>query len=132
MNNTIAAIATPVGEGGLSIIRFSGKDALKIAQKLFRTPIGNSANEFLSHKVYFGSIQDPVTEECIDEVTLTWFKAPKSYTGEDMVEISIHGGSAVIKKILPINAYTSSSVNFFIIRYEKNDWNKKHKNIQIE
>ena len=102
MNNTIAAIATPVGEGGLSIIRFSGKDALKIAQKLFRTPIGNSANEFLSHKVHFGSIQDPATGECIDEVILTWFQAPKSYTGEDIIEISAHGGVFVSSRILEL------------------------------
>ncbi|SVE43927.1 uncharacterized protein METZ01_LOCUS496781, partial [marine metagenome] len=66
VNNTIAAIATPAGEGGLSIIRFSGTGALKIAQKLFRTPAGNPANEFLPHKVHFGSIQDPATGECID------------------------------------------------------------------
>jgi len=102
VNNTIAAIATPVGEGGLSIIRFSGKDALKIAQKLFRTPIGNSANEFLSHKVHFGSIQDPATGECIDEVILTWFQAPKSYTGEDIIEISAHGGVFVSSRILEL------------------------------
>ena len=102
MNNTIAAIATPVGEGGLSIIRFSGKDALKIAQKLFRTPIGNSANEFLSHKVHFGSIQDPATGECIDEVILTWFQAPKSYTGEDIIEINAHGGVFVSSRILEL------------------------------
>ena len=68
MNNTIAAIATPIGEGGLSIIRCSGASALGIARKLFRSPAGKPVNEFLSHKVYIGSIMDPETKECIDEV----------------------------------------------------------------
>lgn len=102
MNNTIAAIATPTGEGGLSIIRFSGVGALTIAQKLFRTPAGNPANKFLSHKVHFGSIQDPATGKCIDEVVLTWFQAPKSYTGEDVIEISAHGGVFVSSRILEL------------------------------
>ena len=102
MNSTIAAIATPTGEGGLSIIRCSGASALTIARKLFRTPAGKPVNEFLSHKVHVGSIQDPSTKECIDEVILTWFQAPKSYTGEDIIEITAHGGLFVSSRILEL------------------------------
>jgi len=102
VDNTIAAIATPAGEGGLSIIRFSGTSALTIAQKLFRTPAGNPTSKFSSHKVHLGSIQDPANGECIDEVILTWFQAPKSYTGEDIIEISAHGGVFVSSRILQL------------------------------
>lgn len=100
VNDTITAIATPVGEGGVSIIRISGTDAPTIARKLFRTPAGKPANEFTSHKIYYGSIHDPATGECIDEVVLTWFQAPKSYTGEDVIEICAHGGMFVSSRIL--------------------------------
>ncbi len=100
MNDTITAIATPTGEGGVSIIRISGTDASAIAQKLFRTPAGKPAKEFIAHKTHFGSIHDPATGDCIDEVVLTWFQAPKSYTGEDVIEICAHGGVFVSSRIL--------------------------------
>lgn len=102
MSNTIAAIATPIGEGGLSVIRLSGSSATIIARKIFRTPTGNTVNSFLSNKVYFGSIQDPETGEYIDQVILTSFQAPKSYTGEDIIEISAHGGVFVSSRILQL------------------------------
>jgi len=100
MNDTIAAIATPTGEGGVSIIRLSGKGALSVAQKIFCTPSGKPVNKFLPHKAHLGSIYDPATSKCVDEVILTWFKFPKSYTGEDVIEISAHGGNFVSSKIL--------------------------------
>ena len=100
MSDTIAAIATPTGEGGISIIRFSGVDSLLVALKLFRTPGGKSVKKFSPYKAHFGSIYDPATSKCIDEVVLTWFKTPKSYTGEDVVEISAHGGAFVSSRIL--------------------------------
>ncbi len=100
MNDTIAAIATPTGEGGVSIIRLSGKGSLSVAQKIFCTPSGKPVNKFLPHKAHLGSIYDPATSKCVDEVILIWFEFPKSYTGEDVIEISAHGGNFVSSKIL--------------------------------
>ncbi|MBT3414409.1 MAG: tRNA uridine-5-carboxymethylaminomethyl(34) synthesis GTPase MnmE [Nitrospina sp.] len=100
MNDTITAIATPPGEGGLSIIRISGKDALRIAMILFHPAKSNS--DLTPQKVVFGEIRDPETNQCRDEVLLTFFKAPKSYTAEDVIEISAHGGTLITKKILAL------------------------------
>ena len=100
MNDTITAIATPPGEGGLSIIRISGEDALRIAMILFHPAKSNS--ELTPQKVVFGEIRDPETNQCRDEVLLTFFKAPKSYTAEDVIEISAHGGTLITKKILAL------------------------------
>jgi tRNA modification GTPase len=100
MSDIIAAIATPTGEGGISIIRFSGLDSLSIAQKIFYTPNGNSVKKISPYKAHFGSIYDPTTGKCLDEVILTWFKNPKSFTGEDTIEISAHGGIFVSSRIL--------------------------------
>jgi len=100
VNDTIAAIATPIGEGSVSVIRLCGTDALTVAQKLFRSPAGHPTKELQPHKVHFGSIHDPTTGECIDEVILIWFKAPKSYTGEDVIEINAHGGIFISSRIL--------------------------------
>jgi tRNA modification GTPase len=102
MNDTITAIATPPGEGGLSIIRISGEDALSIASKLFHPAKGKLKQEPAPQKVLFGEIRDPGTGQCVDEVLLTFFKAPKSYTAEDVIEISAHGGSLITEKILAL------------------------------
>ena len=100
MNDTITAIATPPGEGGLSIIRISGEDALRIAMILFHPAKSNS--DLTPQKVVFGEIRDPETNQCRDEVLLTFFKAPKSYTAEDVIEISAHGGTWITTKILAL------------------------------
>ena len=100
MYDTITAIATPPGEGGLSIIRISGEDALRIAMILFHPAKSNS--DLTPQKVVFGEIRDPETNQCRDEVLLTFFKAPKSYTAEDVIEISAHGGTLITKKILAL------------------------------
>jgi tRNA modification GTPase len=98
LNDTIAAISTPLGEGGIGIIRISGKDAIKIADKIFRGKL--AVSQISSHTVHYGEIIEPKTEEVIDEVLLTVFRAPKSYTAEDLVEISCHGGYLVLSKVL--------------------------------
>ena len=90
---TIAAIATPVGTGGVGIIRVSGKDACQIVQQLFSKPI--KVDSFT-----YGWIKD--SDELIDEVIVLYFKAPHSFTGEDVVEIQAHGGVNVLKKILDL------------------------------
>ncbi|PIQ96847.1 MAG: tRNA uridine-5-carboxymethylaminomethyl(34) synthesis GTPase MnmE [Nitrospinae bacterium CG11_big_fil_rev_8_21_14_0_20_56_8] len=99
MNDTIAAIATPAGEGGVSLIRISGERARECALSLFRTPRGARLDDPAPRKVYFGEIADPAGE-CLDQACLTWFKAPRSYTAEDVVEITAHGGVWVTTRIL--------------------------------
>ena len=102
MNDTITAIATPPGEGGIGIIRISGEDALFIALRLFHPAIGEKVKELAPQKVLFGEIRDPGKGQCVDEVLLTFFKGPKSYTAEDVIEISAHGGSLITAKILQL------------------------------
>ena len=97
MNETIAALATPPGEGALAVIRISGVTAFAVADQIFR---GTKASSHLEERrVVFGRIVS--TEgEVIDEVLLTVFRNPRSYTGEDLVEISGHGGSLVASRVL--------------------------------
>ncbi|AHF16582.1 tRNA uridine-5-carboxymethylaminomethyl(34) synthesis GTPase MnmE [Niabella soli] len=95
--DTIVAIATPPGVGAIGVIRLSGSDALAIAGKIFK---GRELTLQPSHTVHFGHIIDPGGGEFIDEVVVTIFKGPKSYTGEDVVEISGHGSPYILRKIL--------------------------------
>ena len=94
---TIAALATPPGEGALAVIRISGPQALTVADTIYRGAKTPSAME--ERKVSFGRIVD-AKGEILDEVLLTVFSHPRSYTGEDLVEISGHGGSLVASRIL--------------------------------
>jgi len=94
--SAIAAIATPVGEGGIAVIRISGKDAFEKANLVFSGKDLSSAD---SHTVHFGKILDAENLP-VDEVLASIFKSPKSYTGEDTVEISCHGGVLVTQKVL--------------------------------
>jgi tRNA modification GTPase len=100
MNDTIAALATPLGEGGISVIRISGENALSIATGLF-----HSSSSLLPpppQKVLFGEVREPESGQVIDEVLLTYFKKPNSYTGEHIVEISGHGGTLVSTTLLQL------------------------------
>jgi tRNA modification GTPase len=101
MKDTITAIATPPGEGGIAIIRISGKDALAIVSKLFYS-VAWLQQVPVPQKVTFGEIRDPETDQCVDQVLLTFFKAPKSYTAEDVIEISSHGGAWIVSRILEL------------------------------
>lgn len=92
----IAAIATPVGEGGIAVIRVSGKNAVSIVNKAFE---GKDLTRQPSHTVHFGRIVD-ADQQPVDEVLATIFHTPKSYTGEETVEISCHGGVLVTQKVL--------------------------------
>lgn len=91
----IAAIATPVGEGGISVIRVSGRDAIKNVSTIFR---GKSLMDVDTHTVHFGHIVR--NGQKIDEVLATVFRSPRSYTGEDTIEISCHGGVLVTQQVL--------------------------------
>ncbi len=95
INSTIAAIATPPGEGAIGIIRLSGADAIAIADKIFS---GKQLAKQSSHTIHFGRIMDG--SEIVDEVVISLYKAPKSYTGEDVVEISCHGSQYVLERVL--------------------------------
>ncbi|MBG0779281.1 MAG: 50S ribosome-binding GTPase, partial [Desulfotignum balticum] len=100
MNDTIAAIATPFGSGGIGVIRMSGPDALAIAAQFFsRTRTGPLfTGNLKTHQVYHGYFLD--SGEVIDEVLLIPMRGPKSYTAEDVVEIQAHSGTVVLKQIL--------------------------------
>ena len=98
LHDTIAAVATPPGRGGVGIIRISGPDAEAIARRLFH-PV-RPITAFHSHRLYHGHIRIPETGARIDEVLLTLMKAPRSYTGEDVVEIHGHGGPVTLRALL--------------------------------
>ena len=99
---TIAAISTAMGNGGIGIIRMSGKESFKILEKIFRNNKGKKIdlNKIKGYTIQYGTIVDSKTEEKIDEVLVSFFKNPKSYTREDMCEINSHGGMVVEKQIL--------------------------------
>lgn len=96
--SSIAAISTPLGNGGVGIIRISGKNAAEIADKFFVSVNGKKLSLSKGYRAYFGKIFDGETP--IDEVVCLVFRAPHSYTGEDVVEINCHGGIVLMKKIL--------------------------------
>lgn len=100
-NETICAIATPAGTGAIALIRISGPDSLTIAFQIFR-PVNtkNNLSHIKSHRLYFGNIVDG--NKLIDEVLLSYFKSPNSYTGEDVVEISCHGSEYIQQKIIEL------------------------------
>ncbi|MEO2066326.1 MAG: tRNA uridine-5-carboxymethylaminomethyl(34) synthesis GTPase MnmE, partial [Desulfurobacteriaceae bacterium] len=97
--DTIAAIGTPIGRGAIGIVRISGKEALRILKELFRTKRGNKKEEFEERRVYYGLVVDEFGEP-IDEVLAVYMRTPRSFTGEDVVEIHSHGGIVVVRKIL--------------------------------
>ena len=102
--STIAAIATPPGEGGIGVIRISGPDAALIAGRVFRLPSGKTPKltSQRSHRLIFGQIVDPSDASTIDEVLLGWMAAPNTFTREDTVEISCHGGPVPVRETLRV------------------------------
>jgi tRNA modification GTPase len=101
IDDTIAAVSTPPGEGGIGIIRLSGPLSIKIVTAIFSPgKDGTLVNSFESHRLNYGYIFDPSTGERVDEVLLSIMRAPGTYTREDIVEINSHSGIIVLKKIL--------------------------------
>ena len=96
--DTVAAISTAQGEGGIGVIRISGDDALRIADKIFNSVSGKKVTEMKGYTASFGKISE--NGEDIDEAVALVFKAPHSYTGEDVVELSCHGGLYITKRVL--------------------------------
>ena len=102
LDDTIAAIATPRGEGGIGIVRISGVLAIPIVCKLFRSPRCISPSEFPTHTLNYGHIIDPISDDVVDEVMVGIMRAPKSYTTEDVVEFNCHGGIVPLQRVLEL------------------------------
>ena len=98
MTETIAAVSTPSGEGGIGIVRISGELAISVADKVFKSFDGRTLAEINGYSALYGAAYDNVGK--IDEVVALKFAGPKSYTGEDVIELSCHGGSFVVKRLL--------------------------------
>ena len=100
MENTIVAISTAMGNGGIGIVKMSGEKSFEILEKIFRPK--NKDAFIKGYQIKYGNIVDPRNEEIIDEVLVSYFVSPKSYTTEDMCEINTHGGMVVEKRILEL------------------------------
>ena len=96
--DTVAALSTPYGKGGVAVIRISGSNALTVAEKVFRPKNGRPLSETPGYRLRFGEIFD--NDGRLDEGLAAIFRAPHSYTGEDVVELSCHGGVLLCEKIL--------------------------------
>lgn len=111
---TVAAISTPAGEGGIGVIRISGNEAITVADRVFKSVSGKRLSELSGYTALFGHVCDG--DELIDEAVATVFLAPKSYTGENVCEISCHGGrfvtSAVLRCVLDAGATMAAPGEF--------------------
>ena len=101
MSNTIAAISTAPGIGGIGIIRISGDECFYVLEKIFKQKNPQKIEEIKGYTIKFGNIIDE-NKNIIDEVLVSYFKAPKSYTTENMCEINSHGGVVIMNKILDL------------------------------
>ena len=97
--DTIVAPATAPGVSAIAIVRLSGKNAIKIANRIFR---GKDLEEQATHSIHFGTVVDPTDNQIIDEVLVSLFRSPNSFTKEDCVEISTHGSQYIIQKIMKV------------------------------
>ena len=102
LDDVIAAISTPVGSGGIGIVRMSGKGSVDIADKIFVPAGGTKIKDKKTHTITYGHIKDPKSGETIDEVLLTVMLAPGTYTCEDIIEINCHGGMNVTNRVLEL------------------------------
>ncbi|MFR4018638.1 MAG: tRNA uridine-5-carboxymethylaminomethyl(34) synthesis GTPase MnmE [Clostridia bacterium] len=100
MEDTIAAVATAYGEGGIGIIRISGEKALSILEKVFE--FAGETSQIVNRRMTYGRIVDRENEQIIDEVLAVYMKGPKTYTAEDVVEINCHGSMVSLRKTLAL------------------------------
>jgi tRNA modification GTPase len=100
LDDTITAISTPIGEGGIGIIKMSGPEGLPILRRIFVSEKGEW--QPLSHHLHHGHIADPESQENIDEVLVSYMKAPHTYTRQDVVEINCHGGIVPLRRVLEL------------------------------
>ena len=102
LEDTIVAIATPLGEGSIGVIRMSGPKAIEIGHNAFRAKKNKDWYLNDNYKIIYGHIVDPQSEELLDEVLLSVMRGPRSFTAEDVVEISCHGGIIPLKRVLDL------------------------------
>lgn len=106
LDDTIAAISSPIGEGGIGIVKMSGPDVLSILQRIFSPSQmqDGAATDWrpVSHRLYHGHITDPRTQEMVDEVLVSYIKAPRTYTRQDVGEINCHGGIVPLRRVLEL------------------------------
>ena len=102
MEDTIAAIATAYGEGGIGIIRLSGEESKQILDKIFAPKSGEYKKFIVNKRLYYGHITDPSNGQVVDEVLAVYMKAPETYTTEDVVEIYCHGSIVALRKTLAL------------------------------
>ena len=118
VHDTIAAISTAVGEGGIAIIRVSGPEAISGIATIFRSKI--SLKDAETHTLHYGHIIDPASGEEVEEVLVTLMRGPRSFTAEDVVEINAHGGVIAVKKVLDVvlqlNGYRTAEPGEFTKR----------------
>lgn len=98
--DTIAAISTPIGEGGIAIVRVSGDEAIHIVEKIYKGAKKLSTVD--SHTIHYGWVVDPKNGDSVDETLVSVMKAPRTFTGEDVVEVNVHGGMVSVSRVLQI------------------------------
>jgi tRNA modification GTPase len=101
-DDTICAISTPLGSGGIGVIRLSGKKAFLIGDRVFRSKKKNTLQETPTHQIRYGKIFDPRAELFLDEALVTVMRGPHSYTAEDVLEFSCHGNLRALRKVLAL------------------------------
>lgn len=106
LDDTITAPSTPIGEGGIGIVKMSGPDVLLILQKIFQPSRRQAQADIpwqpVSHRLYHGHIVDPAGDEIVDEVLVSYMKAPHTYTRQDVGEINCHGGIVPLQRVLEL------------------------------
>ncbi|KGR79881.1 tRNA uridine-5-carboxymethylaminomethyl(34) synthesis GTPase MnmE [Ureibacillus manganicus] len=100
--DTIAAISTPMGEGAIAIVRLSGDEAVRISDKIYKSPNGKKLADEKSHTIHYGHLIDPTTNEVVEEVMVSLMRGPKTFTREDVVEINCHGGIVSVNRVLQL------------------------------
>ncbi|WP_103995346.1 tRNA uridine-5-carboxymethylaminomethyl(34) synthesis GTPase MnmE [Paenibacillus sp. UNC499MF] len=100
ISDTIAAIATPLGEGGIAVVRVSGDEAVTLVEPLFRSKV--KLSEAQTHTIHYGHIIHPSSGDKIEEVLVSVMRAPRSFTTEDVVEINCHGGIVSVKRVMDL------------------------------
>lgn len=107
INSTICAISTPPGTGGIATARISGPQSIDIVSKIWK---GCDLNKVASHTVHYGTIYDPNSGEALDDGIATIFRAPRSYTGEDTVELSVHGSQWIQRELINLLIRQGASI----------------------
>ena len=102
IDDTIVAISTPVGQGGIGIVRLTGSGAAPVADSVFRSRSGKRLTASPSHRMIYGQVINPADGKVLDEALVTFMRAPNTYTREDVVEISCHGGMVAVRSILEV------------------------------